>query len=123
RAIPAPGEDRLAVGAERHGTHLAGVLEDRVEAPAGGRVPEPRRAVIAAGDDELAVGAEGRIVGRTRVREDGLELGVIVKPGGRVGPGSVLPGRVASGDRRTPALDHPEQARTNLLLLEGSLAA
>ena len=93
------------------------------DGPAGRRVPEPRRAVVAAGDDGLAVGAEGRGLDGTRVGEDRLEPGVIGLPGGQVGPGGVLPGGIAGGDRRAPALDHPEQARADLILLEGGLAA
>ena len=93
------------------------------DGPAGGGVPEPRRAVVAAGEDGLAVGAEGGGIDRTFVGEDRLESGVMRLPGGQVGPRGVLPGRIAGRDRRPPALDHPEQARADLLLLEGGLAA
>ena len=76
-----------------------------------------------AGHDGLAVGAEGRGVDGTLVGKDRLESGVMGPPGGQVGPRGVLPGRVAGFDRRPPALDHPEQARADLLFLEGGLAA
>ena len=55
--------------------------------------------------------------------EDRLESGVMGLPGGQVGPGGVLPGRIAGRDRRPPALDHPEQARADLVFLEGGLTA
>ena len=55
----APGEDRLAVRAERHGHHRARMLQGLADGPAGGGVPEPRRLVLAPGEDRLAVGAEG----------------------------------------------------------------
>ena len=43
RLVPAPGEDRLAVGAERHGGHPGRMRHGLAERPAGGGVPEPRR--------------------------------------------------------------------------------
>ena len=44
-------------------------------------------------------------------------------PGGEAGPGGVLPARVTGRDGRLPALDQPEQARSDLLLLEQGLTA
>ena len=91
--------------------------------PAAGGIPEPRRAVHAAGDHGAAIGAEGRVPDGTRVRQDRLEPGVVRSPGGQVGPRGMLPGGIAGGDRRPPALDHPEEAGADLALLEGGPAA
>ena len=78
---------------------------------------------IAAGDHGAAIGAECRGRDGHRVRQDRFEPGVVRSPGGQVGPRGVLPGGIAGVDRRPPALDHPEQARADLALLEGGLAA
>ena len=59
----------------------------------------------------------------TGVGQNCPESGVVGLPGGQVGPGGVLPGTIAGRDRRSPALDHPEQARADLIFLEGGLAA
>ena len=56
RPVRTPGEDGLAVGAERHGSRPRAGAGGRADGPAGGRVPEPRRAVITAGDDVLPSG-------------------------------------------------------------------
>ena len=48
RLVPAPGEDRLAVGAERHGMDIAECTSGLAEGPAGGGVPQPRRLVSSA---------------------------------------------------------------------------
>ena len=48
RPVHAPGEDGLAVGAERHGDDRALMPEGLADGLAGGGVPEPRGAVVAA---------------------------------------------------------------------------
>ena len=56
---PAGGGEERAVGAERHRGHAVGVaLEGLADWLAGGRVPQPHRAVVAGGGEQRAVGAE-----------------------------------------------------------------
>src|SRR5262245_52678985 len=57
------------------------------------------------------------------VRETRLEPGAVGLPGGQAGAGRVLPVGIAGISGRAPASDQPEQARADLLLLAGGLAA
>ena len=123
RLVPAPGEDGLAVGAERHGPDRARMLQGLAEGLAGGGVPEPRRLVIAPGEDRLAVGAEGDRAHRVAVGEDLLELDVVAPPGRQVGQGDVPAGLVSRLGRHPQRLDGPEHPDADLPLLEGGLAA
>src|SRR5262249_35933502 len=54
----AAGEDRFAVGAERHGFDPPLIRQWLAELPPGRDVPEPRRPVIVHSEGGLAVGAE-----------------------------------------------------------------
>ena len=53
-----PGEDRLTVGAERHGSRPARMLDRLADGLAGGGIPQPHRLTIGRGEDRLVdVGA------------------------------------------------------------------
>src|SRR6202034_3015602 len=108
---------------ERHAHDHAVVAHGLADGLAGGGVPDPRGTVVAAGDDCFAVWAERRGPDRILVRKYCLESGMLGAPCRQIGPRGALPVGIAGGDRRFPALDHPEQARTNLAFLERRLAA
>src|SRR5262249_29436594 len=79
--------------------------------------------VVAPGEDGLAVGAEGGVSSGPIMGKDGLESSVMRLPRCQVGSGGVLPIAIIGRGRGPPALDHPEQARTDLVLLKSSLTA
>src|SRR5947199_263376 len=82
--VEAAGQRRLAVGAERDGPHLVGVLHWWTERLARRGVPEPGRPVEAAGQQGLAVGRERDGAHRAGVLErftDGLAGGGVPDAG------------------------------------------
>ena len=92
--IHAPGDDRAAVGAERHRGHKSRMLQDRAQRLAGGGVPQPRRLVRARGGQFPAVGAK-----RDRLDRVLMEDGPADGPAGRDVPQPRRGAPVPGGDR------------------------
>ena len=92
---PAARENHLAVGTEGQGDGRESGRERWPDRPAGGGVPEPRRAVGAARQHRLAVGAEGHGNDREPLHERLAD-----RPARRGVPDPCRPVGTASDDRR-----------------------
>src|ERR1019366_2325898 len=69
----APGQDRLAIGAESDGSDDVAVGQAGAQAFPGGGVPQLGRAVKTAGDNGLAVGAESQCANAIAVLQRGAD--------------------------------------------------